>query len=258
MFIPFMGAVIALKEAPRNAWVEAVVGMGGPLLGGVAALLTGAIYFITGNPLFLVLGYTGAFLVRSADGGVVAEADTAEIVDRMLGVLAAGVTSLSRMEEVEAASASSSAAPRAAPRPHPFEFVHDAELRPVLERALAASGDALERGEFSLALILSCGVIDALLTDALDHAQARDHKTPAGLAHRSLGGGGSFETRIAAAERAGLIGGGCARLPPVARTYRDLTDADGELRADAQVSQRDARLARQVLHVVLRDLDPGR
>jgi hypothetical protein len=44
----------------------------------------------------------------------------------------------------------------------------------------------------------------------------------------------------------------------VARRYRDLTDADGELRTDAPVSEREARLAGQVLRVVMRDLDPGR
>jgi hypothetical protein len=188
---------------------------------------------------WLARGYSDAFLVRPAGGGVVIEADAMEIVDRILGVLSAGVTSLSRMDDVEAASSG------AAPRPRQFEFVHNAELRPVLEQALANSRDALAGGEFGLALILSCGVIEALLTDALDHAER-------------LGGEGSFETRIAAAERAGLIRGGCARLPPVARRYRDLTDADSELRPDAQVSEREARLVGQVLRVVMRDLDPGR
>ncbi len=62
VFIPFMGALIALKEAPRNAWIEAVVGAGGPLLGGIGALAVGGLYFMTGNQLFLVLGYTGLFL----------------------------------------------------------------------------------------------------------------------------------------------------------------------------------------------------
>ena len=37
VFIPFMGAFIALKEAPRNAWIEAQVGIGGPLLGTIGA-----------------------------------------------------------------------------------------------------------------------------------------------------------------------------------------------------------------------------
>jgi Zn-dependent protease len=62
VFIPFMGAFIALKEAPRNAWIESVVGAGGPVLGGLGALLVGAAYFLTGNPLFLVLAYSGLFL----------------------------------------------------------------------------------------------------------------------------------------------------------------------------------------------------
>ncbi len=44
---------------------------------------------------------------------------------------------------------------------------------------------------------------------------------------------------------------------PRVRT-EDLTDADGDLRADVQVSERDARIAGQVLRVVMRDLDPGR
>ena len=134
-----------------------------------------------------------------------------------------------------------------------FEFVHNTELRPVLEQTFADSRDALERGEFPLALILSCGVIDALLTDALDHA-----RPPAGGGAEKGIAGWPFENRIAAAESAGLIRNGCARLPPVARKYRDLTDADGELLADARVSERQARLAGQVLHVVMRDLDPGR
>jgi hypothetical protein len=68
----------------------------------------------------------------------------------------------------------------------------------------------------------------------------------------------SFELRITAAERAGLIRGGCARLPPVARAYRDLTDSDGQLQPDVSVSERDARVTTQVLRVVMRDLDPGR
>src|ERR1700730_12689089 len=33
VFIPFMGAFIALKDAPKNAWIEACVGIGGPMLG---------------------------------------------------------------------------------------------------------------------------------------------------------------------------------------------------------------------------------
>jgi len=192
---------------------------------------------------WLARAYSGAFMVRSADGAVVVEVDATEIVDRILDVLAQGAASLSSMDEVETASSG------AAPRPCRFEFVHRAELRPVCEQAFDDSRDAFARNEYALALILSCGVIDALLTDALEHGGSRMAEG---------GSAATFEARIAAAERAGLIRGGCARLPPAARTYRDLTDANGELRQDASVSERDARLAGQVLHVVMRDLDPGR
>lgn len=44
IFIPFFGAVIALKEQPRTTWIDAVVGIGGPLagmIGGAAVLAAG-------------------------------------------------------------------------------------------------------------------------------------------------------------------------------------------------------------------------
>lgn len=62
VFIPFMGAFIALKEAPRDAWVEAQVGIGGPLLGAVGAAVCLGIYLFSGNPLFGALAYTGCML----------------------------------------------------------------------------------------------------------------------------------------------------------------------------------------------------
>ena len=191
---------------------------------------------------WLARAFSGAFLVRAADGGVVVQADAVDIVDRILDVLAQGASSLSRMDDVEAASSA------VAPRPRLFEFVHNAELRPVFEQAFDDSRRALEHGRFALALILSCGVIESVITDALLHRGA----DTGSIAEWS------FEARIDAAERAGLIRSGCARLPAVARRYRDLTDADGLLRADAAVSERDARVAGQVLRVVMRDLDPGR
>jgi Zn-dependent protease len=62
VFIPFMGALIALKEAPRNAWIEAQVGIGGPILGAVGAAACELIYLLTGNLMFRALAYTGFFL----------------------------------------------------------------------------------------------------------------------------------------------------------------------------------------------------
>jgi len=62
MFIPFVGALILLRDAPRNAWMEAWVGIGGPLLGTLGAVVCWAIYFATGQMLFAALAFTGFFL----------------------------------------------------------------------------------------------------------------------------------------------------------------------------------------------------
>jgi len=62
VFIPFMGALIALKDAPKDAWMEAWVGIGGPLLGTVGAVCCELLFMATGNPIFRGLAYTGFFL----------------------------------------------------------------------------------------------------------------------------------------------------------------------------------------------------
>ena len=62
VFIPFMGAMIALKEAPKNAWMEAWVGIGGPLLGTVGAVVCEGVFSLTGDPMYRGLAYTGFFL----------------------------------------------------------------------------------------------------------------------------------------------------------------------------------------------------
>jgi len=62
VFIPFMGALIALKDAPKDAWIEAWVGIGGPLLGTAGAVVCEALFLWSGNPLFRGLAYSGFFL----------------------------------------------------------------------------------------------------------------------------------------------------------------------------------------------------
>jgi Zn-dependent protease len=57
MFIPFIGAYVAMKEMPKNALVEARVGLAGPVLGTLGGLATLGIYAATENPVFLGLAY---------------------------------------------------------------------------------------------------------------------------------------------------------------------------------------------------------
>lgn len=195
---------------------------------------------------WLARSFSEAFLMRSADGNALEGAAPQEIVERLLDVLRQAVATLSQMEDGPAAAASSQPAVRR------FQFVHNAELRPVVEQAYTDSRRALEQRDYGPALRISCGILEAIVTDALEH------KGPQALAATGAPtekiADWSFETRLNVAEKAGLIRGGCARLPAAARRYRD----HGESEPEEGISEQDARRTGQVLHVVMRDLDPGR
>jgi Zn-dependent protease len=62
VFIPFLGAVIGMKDQPKNAAVEARVGLAGPVLGSLGCLIPLALYAATGNNLFRALAFIGFFL----------------------------------------------------------------------------------------------------------------------------------------------------------------------------------------------------
>ena len=76
MFIPFLGAFVAMKEMPKNALAEARVGLAGPVLGLLGGLATVGLYALTLNPLFLGLAFFNFLLnlvnlipVLPLDGG---------------------------------------------------------------------------------------------------------------------------------------------------------------------------------------------
>jgi Zn-dependent protease len=76
MFIPFLGALVAMKEMPRDAAAEARVGLAGPVLGSIGALVPLAIYEINGGEFWAALAFTGFLLnlfnllpVLPLDGG---------------------------------------------------------------------------------------------------------------------------------------------------------------------------------------------
>ena len=76
MFIPFLGAVVAMKEMPHDAAAEARVGLAGPILGSLACLVPLGVYWATGDELFQALAFVGFFLnlfnllpVLPLDGG---------------------------------------------------------------------------------------------------------------------------------------------------------------------------------------------
>jgi Zn-dependent protease len=76
MFIPFLGALVAMKELPKDAAAEARVGLAGPVLGSLGALVPLGLWALTGDELFQALAFVGFFLnlfnllpVLPLDGG---------------------------------------------------------------------------------------------------------------------------------------------------------------------------------------------
>jgi len=76
LFIPFLGAVVGMKQAPKDAATEARVGLAGPVLGSLGCLIPLGLYAVTGNNLFRALAFVGFFLnlinllpVLPLDGG---------------------------------------------------------------------------------------------------------------------------------------------------------------------------------------------
>jgi hypothetical protein len=196
---------------------------------------------------WLARSFSQAFLMRTEAGRAAEAAAPTEIVNRLLGVLDQAAASLTQTGDAPVISASTESLP-----PHRFDFIHRLDLRPVVEQAYTDSRRALEQGDYEQALLTSCGILETIVTDALEHK---------GLS--ALGASGapagnivdwSFATRLAVAKKAGLIRGGSARLPSMAWTYRE----ERENGSNASVSEQDARRAGQVLHVIMRDLDPGR
>jgi hypothetical protein len=100
-----------------------------------------------------------------------------------------------------------------------------------------------------------CGILDAIITDALEHKGANALSALGAPAGKIADW--TFDTRITVAEKAGLTRSGCARLPQAARTYRNRMDPAGEV-SNGIITESDARKTGQVLHVIMRDLNPGR
>jgi Zn-dependent protease len=76
LFIPFLGAVVGMKQMPKNAWREAQVALAGPILGSIGALGVWIAGEAIDSELLVALAFTGFFLnlfnllpVSPLDGG---------------------------------------------------------------------------------------------------------------------------------------------------------------------------------------------
>ncbi len=76
LFIPFLGALVAMKQMPRDAAAEARVGLAGPVLGTLGCIVVALAAFSADSDLLRALAFTGFLLnlfnlvpVAFLDGG---------------------------------------------------------------------------------------------------------------------------------------------------------------------------------------------
>jgi Zn-dependent protease len=62
MFLPFIGAIIQMKEAPKDARTESIIGIAGPIFGAFGAVICLYMGEIFESRLLLALAYFGFFL----------------------------------------------------------------------------------------------------------------------------------------------------------------------------------------------------
>ena len=95
VFIPFVGAVIAMKGRPRNAYIEALVAFGGPVLGSMAALFCLMVALVLDSDLWMSLAFSGFIInlfnllpISPLDGGRIVGAFSRKMwwVGFMIGV----------------------------------------------------------------------------------------------------------------------------------------------------------------------------
>ncbi|MFD0673814.1 site-2 protease family protein [Cohnella sp. GCM10027633] len=96
IFIPFVGAMVSMKEQPRDAATEAFLAYGGPLAGLISFLPAIALYESTGDPFWALVIYMGALInlfnllpVTPLDGGRIVSVLSTKIWLIGLGILVA-------------------------------------------------------------------------------------------------------------------------------------------------------------------------
>jgi Zn-dependent protease len=101
IFIPFVGAYVAMKEMPKSATVEADVALAGPLMGTAAGAVCYLIGRATGEPIWYALASAGFFInlfnlipILPLDGGRVVTAISPKLW--AFGALALGAFALLR------------------------------------------------------------------------------------------------------------------------------------------------------------------
>ncbi len=142
--------------------------------------------------------------------------------------------------------------------PNEFSFVSDGKLRGIIERDFTELGKAKQAAALKTRLILSGGLVEALLLDAL--GRNKERAMEARTAEKDSKGkvkpldDWNLSSLIDTAAELSLISDGAVRLSNVVRDFRNLVHAGKERRGDYVIGDHEAEAAEAGLSAVTRDL----
>ena len=116
---------------------------------------------------WLARAFSEAFLMRSSGGAAIESVSTADIVQRLLDVLNQATASIDQLDADASGSLISTATQPTSAAPRRFDFVHNRDLRLVLEQAFIEGRRALDQGSYGRALLVSAGILETIVFNTL-------------------------------------------------------------------------------------------
>lgn len=138
-----------------------------------------------------------------------------------------------------------------------FDFVSDPKMREICCRDYLELAKVRRVGAHKSTIILSGGLIEALLSDALDRQSSTAKAYYRKLYPNRKQVRWTLECLIGVAEAMGIITPGATQLSHTLRDYRNLVHPRKEIRSGYKVQKQEAEIAVNMVQIVMRDLkDP--
>ena len=133
-----------------------------------------------------------------------------------------------------------------------FPFISNAQLRKIIVRDYLELQKTKGAGAIKSRLILVGGLIEAMLLDVLQQNEAKATASP--LADKRPLDQWSLETLIDVAVGLSLISKGAHQVGHAVREFRNLVHPAKEMKGDYQIAEEEARIAEEILSLIIRDL----
>ncbi len=136
-----------------------------------------------------------------------------------------------------------------------FGCIKSKRLREIAERDWEECSKALNAGCWKSVLVLSGGIVEAILLSKLSHRRSAARKTRAAKGGDSDLDSWTLGKMIAAAKELKLLGPEIEMLPAPMKDYRNLAHPGYEVRHKLSISEKSARASFHVLSLILEELE---